>query len=86
MALFFFNIQNGDGFTQDEEGRELTSLDDARTEAIRDIRSIVSDEVKHGQADLRGRVEITDPGGRVLTTVQFAEAVDLPGGPLPGDA
>ena len=83
MALFFFNIRNGNGFTPDEEGRELATLDEARTEAIRDIRSIVSDEVKHGQADLRGRVEVTDEGGELLATIQFTEAVDLPDGPLP---
>ena len=83
MPRIFFHIHNGDGFTPDEEGRNFDSVDKAATEALRDIRSIVSEEVKHGRADLRGRLDLVDESGRVLGVVQFRDAVDVAEGPLP---
>ena len=83
MPRIFFHIHNGDGFTPDEEGREFRSVDAAATEALRDIRSIVSEEVKAGRADLRGRVELVDESGRLLRVVQFRDAVEIPEGRLP---
>jgi hypothetical protein len=83
MVRLFFHIHNGDGFTADEEGREFESIEIAHSQALRDIRSIISDEVKHGRADLRGRVEVADEEGKIVMAVPFADAIDFPQGPLP---
>jgi hypothetical protein len=83
VARFHFHVTNGFGVTEDEEGRELASLDEARREAIKGVRSIVSEEVKEGRLDLGGRIDVADPAGRVLLTIAFTEAVQVVNGELP---
>jgi hypothetical protein len=83
VARFHFHVTNGLGVTEDEEGRELADLDEARREAIKGVRSIISEEVKEGSLDLRGRIDVADPAGRVLLTIAFIEAVQVVSGELP---
>lgn len=83
MARYHFHVLNGLGLTADDEGRELADLDIARDEAIKGARSIVSEEAKEGRVDLRGKIDVADPSGRVLLTVTFAEAVEVVAGELP---
>jgi hypothetical protein len=83
MARFHFHLLNGGGLTADEEGRELANLDVARDEAIKGARSLISEEAKEGHVDLRGRIDVADPTGRVLLTVTFTEAVEIVTGELP---
>ena len=86
MARIFFHVHNSDGFIPDEEGREFDSVEAAAAAALRDIRSIVSEEVKGGRADLRGRVELANEEGQVIGVVQFCDAVSIAEGPLAGDS
>jgi hypothetical protein len=65
------------GFVEDEEGSELANLDRARAEAVAGVRSILSDDVKAGRIDLRGRIEVADAQGAVILLLPFCEAVDL---------
>lgn len=76
MQHYFFHLHNGHGATPDPTGRYFRSLEEARIEALRDIRSIVSDEAREGLLDLRGRIDITI-GETVVRTVRFPEAFDL---------
>lgn len=77
MSHYHFHLQNGGGFVEDEEGRELSGLEAAREEAVKDIRSIISEEVRQGVVDLRGRLEVTDGDGAPVLTVAFSEAVEI---------
>jgi hypothetical protein len=83
MAHYHFHVLNGLGLTADDEGRELADLDAARREAIKGVRSIISEEAKEGRVDLRGRIDVADPSGRVLLTVAFTEAVEVVTGETP---
>lgn len=83
MPRYFLHLLNSIGYAADEEGRELADLDVARRKAIEGIRSIVSEEVKDGLIDLRGRIDVADQDGRVLLVVRFSEAVELVTGELP---
>ena len=74
MARYHFNIRNGNGFTADDEGMDLSSEDDARLHAIEGARSLISAEVLEGTLDLNGQIEVTDGQGAVMT-VRFIEAV-----------
>jgi hypothetical protein len=74
---YYFHVTNSIGLVKDEEGRELGSVEAARKEALDDIRSILSEEVRRGSVDLRGKVEITDENGHLFTTIPFNEAVEL---------
>jgi hypothetical protein len=77
MPLFFLNIHDKLGFAQDEEGVELPSLEAARAKAIEGIRSLLSDDVKHGRLDFGGRIEVVDDQSGLLTTIHFEEAVEI---------
>lgn len=75
MPHFFLHIHNSTGFVEDEEGQELTGLDEARTKALEGIRSVLAEEVLHGAMDLRGRIDIVDDTGNSLVVMPFREAV-----------
>ena len=77
MPRYFFHVRNGIGDAEDEEGRELPSVEAARREAIKGARSIISDEVKQGLIDLRGEITVTDEDGAALIRLGFEEAVEL---------
>ena len=77
MPRFFFNIRNGDGLTEDEEGRELADDAAAREEAVRGIRSFLAEEAKQGRIDLRGRIEVADEAGARVCDVEFEDAVEV---------
>jgi len=77
MPRYYFDVHNGQGFTRDEEGRELVDLDEARTVALVGIRSLLGEEVAAGKLDLSGRLEVKDSQGRLLLDISFAEAIDI---------
>ncbi len=77
MTRYRFHLWNRIGPVRDDEGKELPDLEAARAEAIASIRSLLSDEVKQGRLDLRGRIEITDGDDEVQAVVAFTEALDL---------
>jgi hypothetical protein len=79
---YYFNLRTPSGIVQDVEGSELPSLDEAREEAIKDARLLMSDAVRQGR-DISGRsVEICNEAGDVLIVVAFREAIssrEVPG-------
>ena len=77
MPLFYFNIHNGNGLTEDEEGRELPDEGAARAEALQGIRSILAEDVRQGRLDLHGRIEVLDAAKRPLFAVTYADAVRI---------
>jgi hypothetical protein len=77
VPRFHLNIFNGAGEAPDEQGQDFADLAAARAEAIRGIRSLLASEMSDGEIDLGGRIEITDPDGRILRTVAFRDAVKV---------
>ncbi|HYD14124.1 MAG TPA: hypothetical protein VEC11_14855 [Allosphingosinicella sp.] len=77
MPLYYFNIYNGNGLTEDEEGRELPDLEPARLEALQGIRSILAEDVLQGRLDLRGRIDVLDEHEETLFSVAFREALEI---------
>jgi hypothetical protein len=77
MVRFFLHVRNGNGFIPDEEGHELEDETAARAEAVKSVRSIISDEASSGIIDLTGQIEIADARGARVLTVPFAEAFQL---------
>ena len=77
MPQFFFNIRNGHGFTADEEGRELATEQEARTEAEKGVRSLVAEEARLGRIDLCGSIEVTDAAGTLLFVLPFEQAFEI---------
>lgn len=87
MPHYRFNIHNGNGLTEDREGRTLPDAEAARAEALQGIRSILAEDVLQGHLDLHGRIDVLGEGDKALFAIPFAEAVriDPPhGGASPG--
>ncbi|MFW2830851.1 DUF6894 family protein [Sphingomonas sp. ID0503] len=82
MTRYFFDLHNRTGATTDEEGRELSNLDDAREAAVRDIRSLLSAEVHDGTLDMKGHMTVRKDGGGDVLYVAFTEALHVR---APGD-
>lgn len=74
MPKYFFRLCD-DLDCEDPEGIELPDLHAAHEEAIRGIRSIMSDQVGKGHLSLAGRIEIKDETGAVALYVAFREAL-----------
>lgn len=73
MPRFYFHLFNQIS-ARDHEGRDVSDLQSARIRAVDDIRSIISEDARSGQLDLRGRIEIADEDGQTVDTVSFIEA------------
>jgi hypothetical protein len=76
MPRYFFEVTNRNGVMRDSEGQVFQDREGARRQAIETVRSIVSDEVKRGFIDLRGRIQVSSSAGKVLT-LPFTEAVEV---------
>jgi hypothetical protein len=77
MTRFYLHLHDGTGVLPDVEGVEAANLNKAALLAIASIRSLLSDDVRSGMIDLRGRIEIADADQMVLQVVPFREAVVL---------
>lgn len=77
MTRYFLNLHNRIGFVPDEEGRDFADLAAATADAVDGIRSLLAEEVRKGELDLGGRLEIADVSGQIVCVVQFAEAVRI---------
>lgn len=81
MPHYLFHVRNRIGFVEDEEGSDHADLDAARAHALDGIRSILAEEARAGEIDLRGRIEVVGAAGRLVLTIPFAEAVQIQTGP-----
>ena len=77
MPHYFFHVQNGNGFTRDEEGVDLEDEAAARAMATESIRSMVAEEARKGVLDLDGFIDVLDGGATRLTRIGFSEAFSL---------
>ena len=75
LPRYYLHVCNGDGFTEDEEGRDFPDLDAARQMAIDGLRGILSEEMKAGQLNMASFIEIENEDHQLVITVPFAEVV-----------
>lgn len=73
MPQFYFHTSNSHGVAKDTEGQSLPDVNAARREAVRGIREILSEEIKDGQINVRGRIDVADEDGKTVLTVGFQE-------------
>lgn len=74
MPLYYFHICNGNGFIEDEEGRELADETEARSAAVAGARDIMAEEMRSGQLNPASFIEVEDSQHRHLFTLTFSEA------------
>ncbi|HEX8064770.1 MAG TPA: hypothetical protein VF535_16355 [Allosphingosinicella sp.] len=83
MPRYFFHVCNGNGFTEDEEGRELPDEAEARAIALSGARDIMAEEMRAGQLNPASFIEVEDAGHRHLFTLPFSDAYTVR--PRPAD-
>ena len=76
MPRFFFHLYN-DTVVFVEEGRELSTVDEAHQEAAREARHMACAEVLDGHLGLNHRIEVTDAYDAPVAVVSFKDAVKL---------
>ncbi|MEO5772766.1 MAG: hypothetical protein ABIQ32_01430 [Sphingomicrobium sp.] len=77
MPRFFMHICNGNGFIEDHEGMDLRDESAARDQAILSARDVMTGDIRDGQLDLTSFIEVEDDSGKLLFTLNFAEAVQI---------
>lgn len=75
MPRFFFSVVVGSTTMVDEDGTELATIEEAREEAFKDARGMMSDAVRQGQDISARTIEIRDAEGLVLEIVAFTDAI-----------
>jgi hypothetical protein len=77
VPRFYFDLCNGNGFTEDEEGQDLPDVGAARAQAISGARDIMAGEVKQGMLDLSSFIEVKGERRERIFTLGFDEALEL---------
>jgi hypothetical protein len=78
MPRFFFHVRDGDDLTNDLEGTDFPDLESARADARTAAREILAEQIDR-QGKLSKQIfEICDEAGRLLATVPFRDAIELP--------
>ena len=77
MPRFYMHVCNGNGFAEDEEGRELADAETARSEAIAAVRDVMANDLRGGELDISSFIEVEDENKKLLFTVQFTDAVRI---------
>jgi hypothetical protein len=75
MARFFLHIDDGPERIEDEEGSELSSLEEARREALTAARQLWAAAMIEQRDLSERRFVLADENGRVLDTLPFLEAL-----------
>ena len=79
MQRVYYHVQSQTGLLRDREGSDVTSLDEARDEAIQAAREMMSAAILCGRAaGCERSFVIADEAGTVLTIIPFTDALINP--------
>ncbi len=76
MPRFFFTVISGKSVLDDLEGSDLSSLDRATEEALKDARALMSEAILQGRDISEGCIIIRNIEQEVLKVVRFVDALD----------
>ena len=77
MALYFFHLRNGTDVLLDPDGREVDGIAAVQVAALRDARSIISDDASNGRIRLEYRIDVQDAAGLLVHKITFEDAVTI---------
>lgn len=81
LQTYFFHLRDGMNDLLDPEGRRLPSLDAVAAAALLEARAIISADAQAGMIILNRAIEVEDERGKVVHRIDFADAVEIKGGP-----
>lgn len=74
MTKYFFHVRDRLGVMKDNEGMELSTLEDARAEALRSAKHLIAESKKFGTFGLDRVIEVEDGDGQRVYTLPFKTA------------
>jgi len=77
MTKFHFQVRNSDGSLGETFEADFKSSTEARTEAVRAAREMVSDGLWHGQPLANETFEIVSEDGEMIEAVPFQSVVNF---------
>ncbi len=76
MPLFYMHIRECSEFLEDADGLEFPSLAEARAEAMKCARELMSERVFRGKKLNDGTFEIADETGQIVLVLPFQDSLD----------
>jgi hypothetical protein len=78
MPRFYFNFRSGDSTTNDDQGIECATLEDARKMALASARELLADNIKSGSKTPVEAVIIMSESGQELMTIPARDVLPEP--------
>jgi hypothetical protein len=75
MPRYLFHADNGAGYVEDGEGRDLPDLAAARREALKSAGEIIAEELAQGRTDIRLIIYIAAESGEPLAALPVSVSV-----------
>jgi hypothetical protein len=72
VPLYFFHLDNGDGYVADELGQDLPDLQTARLHALKAAGQMIAEELAEGRERLHLTIFIEDAAGDRLMSLPLA--------------
>ena len=76
MPRYFMHLRDGTDETLDPEGVVMPPSEFPRV-ALASARDCISSDARQGQIDLRYRIDVEDELGRLVHSLEFADAVEI---------
>lgn len=77
MARYFFHLSDGHSALIDPDGRELSDPSLIDEVALKEARSMISQDALSGRIDLNQYIEVRDAAGKLVHQVAFRDAVTI---------
>lgn len=77
VARCYFHLKNGDERLLDPEGQQIENPGRIAEIALKEVRSIISQDALRGEIDLDQRPEVEDESGKLVYSLPFADAVRI---------
>ncbi|MEA3014829.1 MAG: hypothetical protein QOD42_3374 [Sphingomonadales bacterium] len=75
MPRYLFHADNGAGYVEDGEGRDLPDLATARREALKSAGEIIAEELALGRTDIKLIIYIAAESGEPLAALPVSVSV-----------
>ena len=79
MARYFFHLRDGQDVLLDPEGREVDHLAQIAQLALKDARSMISQDALVGFIRFDRSIEVLDESGKVVHHLSFRDAIRIAG-------
>jgi hypothetical protein len=76
MARYFFNFRQGSTLSQDEEGSDFASVEDAYLSAVQAARDMWRELLIKREDPLECSFEVVDADGKEIFALPFSEVLD----------